>query len=63
MIPGHKESADEQGGEEDPLFVGLNGEEHKRSGKQKGGGNDQDAAVGIFFLDAVGEIATGEDTK
>jgi hypothetical protein len=63
VIPRHEKAADEESGEENPLFVGLNGEEHTRSGEQESGGDDDEPAIGILSLEAVGEEASREDAE
>src|SRR5580704_7964112 len=63
VIPRHEETADEEGSQEDPFFVGLNGEKNERSGKEESGSDDDDAAVGVFSLETVGEKTSREDAQ
>jgi len=63
VIPRHEKAADEQSGEENPLFVGLNGQQDKRSGEQESCGDDDEPAKGILSLQTVGEKASREDPE
>ena len=63
VVPGHKETADKEGREKQPLFVGLNSQEHKGGSEQEGSRDNDNPAIGVFFLDAVSKVAARQNSK
>ncbi len=62
MIPGHEERSQRERGENEPLFVGLNRQDQKGSGEEKGHRDSDDTSEGETALQAIRDEAAEENT-